>query len=214
MRVELDPDALDAMSRARAVADRAIAAGTPAYGVTTGVGSHKSFPVEASASGHDRLLVRQHLIAQGPPVPHDVVRATALRLANALASATTVARPELAEHLVAALNDDRLPTIRAHGSVGQSDLAQMADLAEGILGGFELACGERSPAQPECALDGLRITRVRRRGDAPRCARSRRCARPRGARRQSRCASSSDRRRSSLPRAAGHARPCAGLARR
>ena len=141
-RAELDPDALAAMSRARAVADRAIAAGTPAYGVTTGVGSHKSFPVDDSASGHDRLLVRQHLIGQGPPVPHDVVRATALRLANALASATTVARPELAEHVVAALNDDRLPAIRALGSVGQSDLAQMADLAEGILGGFELARGE------------------------------------------------------------------------
>ena len=42
----------------------------------------------------------------------------------------------------AALNDDRLPTIRALGSIGQSDLAQMADLADGILGGFELARGE------------------------------------------------------------------------
>ena len=39
---------------------------TPAYGVTTGVGSRKVFDVEAD--GHDRLLVRQHRISQGAPV--------------------------------------------------------------------------------------------------------------------------------------------------
>lgn len=138
--VDLDPSSLAAMARARAVVDRAIAEGAVVYGVTTGVGSRKSFRVESS--GHDRLLVRQHLIAQGPAVSHEIVRATALRLANALAAATTAARPELASLVVAALNDDRLPAIRALGSIGQSDLAQMADLAEGMLDGFELARGE------------------------------------------------------------------------
>jgi hypothetical protein len=54
------------------------------------VGVRKSFTVEASQ--HDRLLVHQHLIG-GPPAPHDAVRATTLRLANALASGTTPARP-------------------------------------------------------------------------------------------------------------------------
>jgi len=138
--VEIDPSALAAMARARAVADQAVAEGTAAYGVTTGVGSRKSFRIEAT--DHDRLLVRQHVIAQGSPVSHEVVRATALRLANALASATTVARPELASHVVAVLNDDHLPAIRALGSIGQSDLAQMADLADGILDRFELVRGE------------------------------------------------------------------------
>jgi len=138
--VEIDAEALDAMAAARAVVDRSIASGTPAYGVTTGVGSRKVFDVDAD--GHDRLLVRQHRISQGAPVAHEVVRAAALRLANALARATTVARPELATHLVAALNDDRLPQIRTLGSIGQSDLAQMADLADGVLGDFELVRGE------------------------------------------------------------------------
>ena len=138
--VDLDPAALAAMTRARLVADRAIADGTAAYGVTTGVGSRKSFRIEGS--GHDRLLVRQHVIAQGSPVAHEIVRATALRLANALASATTAARPELVVHVVQALNDDRLPAIRALGSIGVSDLAQMADLAGGFLDGFELVRGE------------------------------------------------------------------------
>lgn len=138
--VELDSDALAAMTRARVVADRAIAEGTTAYGVTTGVGSRKTFRIDDP--GHDRLLVRQHVIAQGSPVAHEIVRATVLRLANALASATTAARPELANHVVEALNGDRLPEVRALGSIGVSDLAQMADIADGILDGFELARGE------------------------------------------------------------------------
>ncbi len=138
--VDLDPAALSAMTRARAVADRAIAEGTAAYGVTTGVGSRKSFRVDDPE--HDRLLVRQHVIAQGSPVAHEVVRATVLRLANALASATTAGRPELAIHVVEALNNDRLPAVRALGSIGASDLAQMADVADGILDGFELVRGE------------------------------------------------------------------------
>jgi histidine ammonia-lyase len=139
-RVELDPAALEAMARSRAVVESSVAEGRPAYGVTTGVGSRKTFDVEAE--GHDRLLVRQHRISQGAPVAPEVVRGSIARLANALARATTVARPELAVHLAETLNEGRLPQIRTLGSIGQSDLAQMADLADGILGDFQLAQGE------------------------------------------------------------------------
>jgi histidine ammonia-lyase len=139
-QVEIGPEALEAMARARAVVESSVAGGSPAYGVTTGVGSRKTFDVEAE--GHDRLLVRQHRISQGSPVAADVVRGSILKLANALARATTVARPELAAHLVAELNAGNLPTIRVLGSIGQSDLAQMADLADGILGEFQLVQGE------------------------------------------------------------------------
>ena len=138
--VALEPAALERMTAARAVAERALASGTEAYGVTTGVGVRKSFRV--TASGHDALLLRQHLIAQGPPLPADVVRAATLRLANALARGLSAARPELAERLVRALNDDRLPAVRSLGSVGQADLAQTADLAVGLLGDEAPAPGE------------------------------------------------------------------------
>src|SRR4051812_1581673 len=83
--VELDPESLESMARARAVVDRSIAEGRAAYGVTTGVGSRKLFDI--AASDHDRLLVRQHRISQGEAVADEVVRAAVLRLANALARA-------------------------------------------------------------------------------------------------------------------------------
>jgi len=138
--VELAPGALDAMRRAREVAEAVVARDDEAYGLTTGVGVHKRARVVAK--GHDRLLVEQHLVAQGQAAPADVVRATAVRLANALAHASTVARPELAEHLVVRLNGDALPDVRRLGSVGQSDLAPMADLARGLVEDFDLARGE------------------------------------------------------------------------
>jgi histidine ammonia-lyase len=139
-RVELDPGVAPRMDAARGIAEAALASGDEAYGVTTGVGMRKAFRV--SADGHDALLLRQHLIGQGPTLDHDVVRAAALRLANALAQATTAARPVLAARVVEALNDDRLPPVRSLGSVGQADLAQAAELALGILGEDAPAPGE------------------------------------------------------------------------
>ncbi len=139
-RVEFAPEARERMAAARHVAETVIERGTPAYGLTTGLGIRKTAMIHDP--GHDRLVLRQHLIAHPPHAPHDVVRATALRLANGLAQGTTVARPLLAERLVDALNDDRLPAVRLRGSVGESDLASMADLAEGIVGDLELAQGE------------------------------------------------------------------------
>jgi histidine ammonia-lyase len=138
--VSLDRAALDRMAAARAVVERTLAEGIEAYGVTTGVGVRKSFRV--TADGHEALLLRQHLIAQGPALPRDVVRAAALRLANALAQGLSAARPELAERVVRALNDDDLPPVRSLGSIGQADLAQTADLAVGLLGDEAPAPGE------------------------------------------------------------------------
>jgi histidine ammonia-lyase len=139
-QVALAADVASRMAAARAVVDTALAEDTEAYGVTTGVGVRKAFRV--SDDGHDALLLRQHLIAQGPALPPDVTRAAAVRLANALAQGLSTARPELAERLVRAVNEDELPVVRSLGSVGQADLAQTADLAVGLLGTEVPARGE------------------------------------------------------------------------
>lgn len=139
-RVELSEEALARMAAARAVVDRTLAEGVEAYGVTTGVGVRLRF--RDLREGHDGLLLRQHLIAQGPPLPREVVRAATLRLANAFAQGLSAARPELARLFVERLNADRLPVVRSLGSVGQSDLALTADLAVGLLGDDAPAPGE------------------------------------------------------------------------
>jgi histidine ammonia-lyase len=141
--VELAPEALERMGRARAVVESALERGEEVYGLTTGVASRKRAQVSAEDVGaFNRLLIRSHRVGQGPPAPPDVVRAALLRLVNGFAGGTTGVRPELAETLVQALNERDPPPVRLLGSVGQADLAPNADLAHGVLGDFELAAGE------------------------------------------------------------------------
>ena len=142
-QVTLHADAVETMRRSRAVVERAVERGDNVYGLTTGVAALKRARVDpARLAQFNSDLITQHRIAQGPPAAADVVRATMVRLVNHLASGFPGVRPELAAEVAGALNEDRLPVVRTLGSVGQSDLAQMADLAHGVLGGFALAAGE------------------------------------------------------------------------
>jgi histidine ammonia-lyase len=141
-RVELDVGAVARMRASRDVVEGALARGEQVYGFSTGVGMRKLFSIEEDQARFNRLLVRGHLVAQGPTAPDDVVRATLLKLANMLAGGMSGARPDLAERLVDALNKGVTPPVRMLGSVGQADLGPNADLARGVLDDFELAAGE------------------------------------------------------------------------
>ena len=79
------------MAAARAVVERTLADGVEAAGVTTGVGVTKTFRV--ADAGHDALLLRQHLIAQGPPLPRDVVEPRRLGSSNAFARGSPARGP-------------------------------------------------------------------------------------------------------------------------
>jgi histidine ammonia-lyase len=141
--VALAPEAVERMRSARRLAEHALERGDPVYGLTTGVASRKRTSVtSADVAAFNRLLIQSHRVGQGGHAPVDVVRAALVRLANGFAAGTTAVRPELAERVVAALNDGVTPEVRMLGSVGQADLAPNADLAHGILDGFELAAGE------------------------------------------------------------------------
>ncbi len=149
--VAFAPDAVARMRSAREVVERALASGAEVYGVSTGVGVLKRDRMPSDAAGlsnFNRRMIEMHRTGQGPNVPREVVRATMLRLANHFALGTPGVRPELAELVVVALNAGVTPPVRSFGSVGQSDLMAMADLAHGLLvdaeggSGFALAPGE------------------------------------------------------------------------
>jgi len=141
--VELTAQALDRMRATRDVLERALDRGETVYGLTTGVGAKKSIAVDANRiDEHNRLLVLNHRVGQGPSLPPDVARGAVLRLANHLASGAPGSRPQLAQALVDALNAGVVPQIRSLGSIGISDLSSNADLAHGSLHGFALIAGE------------------------------------------------------------------------
>lgn len=141
--VSIDQAALQRMTAGRGVVERALARGDEIYGLTTGVGAGKTRRIERDEPGDQQWgLVRSHLIGQGPAFPSDVVRAAALVLANGFAAGWSGVRPELATRLVDALNGDRLAEIHSLSSVGQADLAALAELAVVVFDGVELAPGE------------------------------------------------------------------------
>jgi histidine ammonia-lyase len=141
--VAIAAEAIDRMREARAIVERTAAEGTPAYGVTTGVGMRRDAKVdEAEARAFNRSAIWGHLVGLGPPVPDDVVRASLVRLANSLVAGFQGARPEVAEAFADALNSGQKPIVRSLGTLGQADLAQNADLAYGALGELELEAGE------------------------------------------------------------------------
>ena len=108
--VELSPHAVERMREARALVERSLERGDEVYGMTTGVGARKKVRVAANEiASFNRALIANHLVGVGPDAPVEIVRATMLRLANALAKGTTGVRPETAERILTALNTGEHP---------------------------------------------------------------------------------------------------------
>ena len=141
--VELAPDVAARVRAGRAIVERALAGDVPVYGLTTGVGVRKRTAVEpGDLAEFNRRLILDHRVGQGAAAPADVVRAQLVLVTNGFARGTSGVRLELIEQLVSRLNDGAAPTVRTLGSIGMADLPANADLAEGVLDGFELAAKE------------------------------------------------------------------------
>jgi histidine ammonia-lyase len=141
--VELADEAIEQLKRGREVVERSLAGGGTVYGLTTGIGVHKRETVaEENLAEFNGRLILEHRVGQGAAAPAEVVRAMTLRMANGFARGSSGVRVELAERVVAALNDGVVPHVRILGSYGQADLPANADLAHGLLGTFELAAKE------------------------------------------------------------------------
>lgn len=146
-RVTLSPEAWEAVGRARAVVERVVEAGLPAYGITTGVGSQKDFGVSRAAIGrYNTLMITGHAtIAPGPDAPPEVVRgALAIQLAL-FARGRSGIRPALVESLLARLASDDLPQARLGASLGASDIVGMSQLAVPLTGKRGLGAGGAGP---------------------------------------------------------------------
>ncbi len=106
----LGTEARAAAQASVALRDRLIADRKPVYGVTTGFGDSVTSQISPERAAHlQRNLIRYHLNGTGPDAPPDVVRATLLIRANALARGNSGIRPEVIDSLLAHLAADLLP---------------------------------------------------------------------------------------------------------
>jgi histidine ammonia-lyase len=141
--VTLGTAAVERMSATRRAFEAALDRGAAIYGASTAVGVLKRVEVAGDeAAAYASRILRTHAVGQGPEAPPDLVRATILRLANAFAEGSPGVRPLLADRLVEALNANTTPRVRSLGSIGQGDLAPMADLGLGLFGEVPLEAGE------------------------------------------------------------------------
>jgi histidine ammonia-lyase len=162
-RVEVSGEALDRVRRARDVVDRVLERGDLVYGMNTGVGSLSRYrvPFENLEQFSERLVTR-HTTHQGAEVATEVVRAMMLTRANGMAKGGVGVRAELVRAFVDALNAGVHPVVRLGGSVGQADLAEMAEIGQVLIGRGEAEYrGRRMPGAEALRAAGLKPFRLK-----------------------------------------------------
>ena len=134
--VLLDPDAREAVARARAVVDALVANDKVSYGITTGVGKLSDVRIAGDQIRELQLnLVLSHAVGVGEPLSIPETRAMMLLRANSLAKGNSGVRAVVIDTLCEMLNRGVTPVVPSQGSVGASgDLAPLAHLALALIG--------------------------------------------------------------------------------
>ncbi len=131
--VALTAEALQAITKTRAVIDALAADTTPHYGVSTGFGAlaTRHIPTDKRIQ-LQRSLIRSHAAGSGPEVDKEVVRALMFLRLSTLATGRTGVRPETATAYARMLSDNLTPVVHEYGSLGCSgDLAPARALRAG-----------------------------------------------------------------------------------
>ena len=163
-KVSLAPEALEAMKKSRALAEKIAAEKRVAYGITTGFGDFQNVAVPEEMSNQlSTNLILSHCTAHGDPYSEEVVRGMLLLRANALCGGVSGVRPIIVEMFIDMLNKNVVPVVPQKGSLGSSgDLAPLAHMCLPLLGkgravyeGVEMDGGEAMAKAGIPTLDTL-----------------------------------------------------------
>src|SRR5216683_7410565 len=134
--VLLEPEARQAVTRAREVVEAHLDDERPSYAITTGVGKLADVRI-----AHEQIrelqinLVRSHAVGVGDPLSEIETRAMMLLRANSLSKGHSGIRAIVIDTLCEMLNRKVTPFVPSQGSVGASgDLAPLAHLALVLIG--------------------------------------------------------------------------------
>ncbi|OIJ65062.1 aromatic amino acid lyase [Streptomyces mangrovisoli] len=135
---EADPvvpaGALDRARRSWRAAAQLAAAGR-LYGRGTGVGAHRSVPVDtADEAGHGLRLLRSHAGGAGGLLPARQVRAMLAVRANQLLAGGSGIQPAFVTALAEALRLGLHPAVNEYGAVGTGDLTALAQTGLTLIG--------------------------------------------------------------------------------
>lgn len=154
--VEIAPAALSLVDERRAAMLGALDAGTPAYGVTTGLGYFSNRAVApADRAALQRSILLGRAVGVGPPYPREVVRGVMLLRLTGFLSGDAGVSAELCQLLAERLNDGWTPYVPVgpHGSAGE--VIPLSHLFQTLVGGgFVLEDGRAVPAAEALANRG------------------------------------------------------------
>jgi histidine ammonia-lyase len=170
MRVFASEEVLDRVRRSRVAVERALARGGKIYGLNTQVGHlHDREIAPEDLIDYQHQLVAMHARGIGEPMAEIDVRALMLARIAGMSHGGSGAHPDIFATLIQMLNAGVHPIVPQGGSVGSSDLNQMAAVAMVLIGrgdaiyqGELLTGGEalRRAGIPPCPLrpkDGLAL---------------------------------------------------------
>lgn len=129
------------------------------YGINTGFGPMAQYRV----SDEERIqlqynIIRSHSTGAGDPLPDLYVKAAMIARVGTFVQGESGVHPELVELLTSFINNNIIPFIPEHGSVGASgDLVQLAHMALTLIGEGEVFYeGKSQPASAVFAKLGLK----------------------------------------------------------
>jgi histidine ammonia-lyase len=160
--VLLDPDAREAVNRARAVVDALVANKKISYAITTGVGKLSDVHIVGEQVRELQVnLVRSHAVGVGEPLSIPDTRAMMLLRANSLAKGNSGVRAITIDTICEMLNRGVTPMVPSQGSVGASgDLAPLAHLALALIGEGE-CFNEDEKGAPIASAEALKRAQIK-----------------------------------------------------
>jgi histidine ammonia-lyase len=155
--VAIAPEARERMLAAAGVVQRAALAGTPVYGLTTGLGPRVVERIDGAAAAEFSLrTLRGRAMSVGEPLAPELTRAAMAARCNGLCAGGAGAGVAIAAGLAALLNAGVHPCVPRTGSVGASDLCMLAHIGLTLIGeGDAELDGERMPSAEALGRVGL-----------------------------------------------------------
>ncbi|MHC4710557.1 MAG: HAL/PAL/TAL family ammonia-lyase, partial [Planctomycetota bacterium] len=135
-KVELVPEAIEAIRRCRSMIEHKIEAREVMYGINTGIGELSEVALDdEQVRDFQKYLIYNHAAGIGEPMAVEVVRAAMLSRVNVLAKGYSGCRVEIPSTYVAMLNGGITPVVCSKGSVGAcGDLSPMSQIALSLMG--------------------------------------------------------------------------------
>jgi histidine ammonia-lyase len=147
-QVSIAPSAYAAMRKSRAIVERYLEAGIPAYGLNTGLGARvgETLP-KTELEGFSYRMVRGRAQGVGTPLDEAQVRAIIAVRLNTMLTGAAGQSVGVADYLVEVLNRGLTPIVPRIASIGATDLVGMAAIPHALIGEGEITInGQRMPA--------------------------------------------------------------------